>query len=97
MGPFLQLSAFARTLAVDVFPTPRGPEKIYAWATLFFLIAFFNILVMLSCPIMSSKIFGLHFLARTVYSIVLSFLLLCGCAPFIDSRHDLSPTGSRSG
>ena len=39
----IQFSAFAKTLAVDVFPTPLGPEKMYPCATLSLRIAFCNV------------------------------------------------------
>ncbi len=32
-GPFSQLRALARIRATEVFPTPRGPLKMKAWAT----------------------------------------------------------------
>jgi hypothetical protein len=32
VGPFSQLSAFARIFASDVLPVPRGPENRYACA-----------------------------------------------------------------
>jgi len=59
----------ARILATDVLPVPRGPEKMYAWATLSSLMAFFNTSVMCFCPHTSSKFFGLYFRARTRYII----------------------------
>ena len=36
VGPFTQFRAFARIRAAVVFPTPRAPEKMYAWATRLF-------------------------------------------------------------
>jgi hypothetical protein len=48
-GPFplfsLQLRAIAKMRAVVVLPTPRGPENIYAWATLLLAIAFLMVVV----------------------------------------------------
>ena len=41
--PFSQLRALARRRAELVFPTPLGPEKRYAWAILFSLIAFSSV------------------------------------------------------
>ena len=40
VGPFSQFSALATILAVEVFPTPLGPENIKAWAVLPLDIAF---------------------------------------------------------
>jgi hypothetical protein len=65
VGPFEQFNAFARILAVDVLPIPLGPEKIYACAALLVEIAFFSIRAIGSCPTRSSKVCGLHFLAKT--------------------------------
>ena len=41
VGPSSQLTARARILAAEVFPTPRGPENRYAWAILPAFIEFF--------------------------------------------------------
>src|SRR5215467_15538162 len=43
VGPFSQLRPFARIRAVVVLPTPRGPEKRYAWPIRSIWIAFCNV------------------------------------------------------
>jgi hypothetical protein len=43
-----QFTAFAKILAVVVFPTPLGPENMYACDTFLFFTAFFKTLVMWS-------------------------------------------------
>ena len=60
--------AFARILAIVVFPTPRGPLKRKAWAILSWVIAFLSVRTTCSWPRTSSKSWGLHFLAKTRYS-----------------------------
>ena len=48
VGPFSQLRALAMILAVDVFPTPLGPEKISACAIFPVDTAFFSVWVITS-------------------------------------------------
>jgi hypothetical protein len=61
-----QFTAFARIRAREVFPTPRGPVKRYAWAIRPNLREFFMVVTMWGCPITSSNFFGLHLRAITV-------------------------------
>jgi len=65
VGPAWQFNALARMRAVEVFPTPRGPEKRYAWAIFPWSIAFFRTRIIGSWPMRSSNPWGLHFLAKT--------------------------------
>jgi hypothetical protein len=65
VGPFSQLSAFAKMRAVEVFPHPRGPENKYACAIFFDSIAFFNVAATNSCPTRFSKLCGLRLVAVT--------------------------------
>ena len=64
-----QLMALAKMRAVDVFPTPRGPQKRKAWASLPLAMAFFSVVVSASCPTTDEKDIGRYFLAETWYSI----------------------------
>src|SRR4051812_25814482 len=68
VGPFTQLSAFARIRAHDVFPTPRAPVNRYACATLPDVSALVRALATCSCPIRSANCRGLYRRATTVYS-----------------------------
>lgn len=57
-SPFIglmQLTAFAKILAILVFPTPLGPAKIYACAILSSKILFLRIFTTISCPTTSSN------------------------------------------
>ena len=54
----MQLSAFARMRAIDVFPVPRGPAKRYACRTWSCSIAFDSVRTTASCPTTSSKPWG---------------------------------------
>ena len=45
VGPFIQLTAFATIRAVEVFPTPLGPDNMNAWAILPVEIAFLRVWV----------------------------------------------------
>ena len=66
-GPGLrQLMDLAKILAVVVFPTPRGPQKRYAWASCPRRMEFFRVLAMFSWPMSDSKVSGLYFLADTI-------------------------------
>src|SRR6266508_607370 len=62
-----QHRALARSRAVVVFPTPRGPVKRYAWATRPERSAFLSVRVIGSWPTTASKAKGRHFRARTRY------------------------------
>ena len=66
-GPGLrQLMDLAKILAVVVLPTPRGPQKRYAWASCPRRMEFFKVLAMFSWPMSDSKVSGLYFLADTI-------------------------------
>src|SRR5215831_15497366 len=67
VGPFSQLRPFARIRAVVVFPTPRGPEKRYAWPIRSIWIAFCRVWTIGFWPTTSSKTCGRNFLAMTWY------------------------------
>jgi hypothetical protein len=67
VGPFSQFKAFARMRAVEVFPTPRGPENKNECASRELLMALINTRVMCSCPVTASKVWGLHLRASTRY------------------------------
>ena len=54
-GPPSAFSAFARILAIDVFPVPRGPAKRYAWRTWSCSIAFRSVRTTASCPTTCEK------------------------------------------
>ena len=62
---FSQFIALAKILASVVLPTPRGPTKRYAWAVLFWMMAFFSVRTTCCCPTTSLKFCGRHFLAMT--------------------------------
>src|SRR5438270_1237759 len=66
---FRQLMAFARILAVDVFPVPRTPENRYAWATRPCSTAFFNVLAIGSCPTRSANVCDRYLRYRVWYAI----------------------------
>ncbi len=59
-GACSQLTAFAIIFAIEVFPVPRGPLNKYACAILLFFKAFLKVLVICSCPAISSKVAGLY-------------------------------------
>ena len=59
-----QLIAAARSRAEVVFPTPRGPEKRYAWASRSWETAFVRARTISSCPTTSAKERGRHFRAN---------------------------------
>src|SRR6202050_2060561 len=67
VGPFTQSKAFARIRALVVFPTPRTPEKMYACATRFEVIAFASVRVTCCCPTISLNVCGRYFRAITFY------------------------------
>src|SRR6266404_4158811 len=50
VGPFSQLSDFAKMRAVEVLPMPRGPTNRYAWARRFCATAFFSVRETCACP-----------------------------------------------
>ena len=62
----MQFIVFAKILALEVFPTPRGPQNRYAWASCPLFIEFLRVVAMLSCPTRPVKLFGLYFLADTI-------------------------------
>src|SRR5438876_6037532 len=66
-GPLSQLRPLAKMRAVVVFPTPRGPEKRYAWPIRSIWIAFCRVWTIGFCPTTSSKTCGRNFLAMTWY------------------------------
>ena len=65
VGPCSQLSALARIRATVVFPTPRVPEKRYAWAIRFVVIELTSVWTTWGWPITSSNVPGRYFLAET--------------------------------
>src|SRR5271169_3133850 len=67
VGPFTQFKALARIRALVVLPTPRTPEKMYACATRFELIAFASVRVTCCCPTISLNVCGRYFRAITLY------------------------------
>ena len=64
-----QLMVLAKIRAHVVLPTPRGPQKRKAWASLPLAMAFFSVVVSASCPTTDEKDIGRYFLAETWYSI----------------------------
>ena len=69
VGPCSQFRAFASRRAEDVFPTPLGPEKRYAWAILPLSMAFSIVETTNSCPTSFSNACGLFLVAVTSYAI----------------------------
>ena len=67
-----ELIAFANILAIEVFPTPRPPQKINECGIESLLIKLCKIKTELSCPITSSNDLGLYFLAKTICDMFLS-------------------------
>src|SRR3990172_2800993 len=65
-GPLTQFNDLAKTLAVVVFPVPRGPANKYAWAIRFSLIALDRVVTICSCPAISDRDPGLYLRAKTV-------------------------------
>ena len=63
---FIQFIVFAKMRAVLVLPTPRGPQKRYAWANCPLLMEFLRVVAMLSWPIRERKLLGLYFRADTI-------------------------------
>src|SRR5215216_6752245 len=63
---FSQLIVLANIRAQVVLPTPLGPQNKNACANWLFLIAFFKVVVMCSCPTTVSKVWGLYFRAETI-------------------------------
>src|SRR5579875_553523 len=61
-----QLMVLAKMRAQVVLPTPLGPQNKNACANWWFLIAFFKVVVICSCPTTVSKVCGLYFLADTM-------------------------------
>ena len=59
-----------------VFPTPRGPQKRYAWANFPDFTAFFKVVVSACCPITESNDKGLYLRAETIYSVSYTHLTL---------------------
>ena len=66
---FKQLIAFANNFALLVLPVPLGPVNKYAWLSLSFLITFFNVFTITSCPYTNSNVLGLYFLYNVWYAI----------------------------
>jgi hypothetical protein len=65
IGPFSQFNALANIRAVEVFPTPRGPENKNEWASRELFNAFTKTRVICSCPNTDSKVWGRHLRAST--------------------------------
>src|SRR6516225_6271556 len=74
LGP-TQLRARARIRAVVVFPTPRTPVRMKAWAIRPVAIAFDRVRTIASCPMSSAKVEGRYFRARTRYTAGESLIL----------------------
>src|SRR3954469_14879641 len=66
---FSQFSALAMMRAIDVLPTPRVPQKRYAWAMRPVSIARLSVCAMWLCPTTSSNVVERYRRARTVYDI----------------------------
>lgn len=62
---FWQFSDFAKILAVEVFPHPRGPVKRYACAICPVFIEFLSVSATNSCPAKSSNFCGRRRVAVT--------------------------------
>jgi hypothetical protein len=65
VGPFSQLTALATRRAAVVLPTPRGPVKRKAWASRPRASAFERVRTTCSWPVISAKVCGRYFRART--------------------------------
>ena len=65
VGPFSQFTALATRRAAVVLPTPRGPVKRKAWASRPRASAFERVRTTCSWPVISAKVCGRYFLART--------------------------------
>jgi hypothetical protein len=65
VGPFSQLSAFARMRALVVLPTPRTPVNRNACATRPCAIAFSSVRLTCPWPTRSLKVCGRHLRAST--------------------------------
>ena len=63
---FKQFTALAKIFAAEVLPVPLVPLNKYACPTLFDIIWFLNVLVICSCPTISSNFLGLNFLYSAV-------------------------------
>jgi hypothetical protein len=61
-----QLIVFAKIRAHVVLPTPRGPQKTNACANWLLRMAFFKVLVIVSCPTTDLNVTGRYFLAETM-------------------------------
>ena len=61
-----QLMVLAKMRAQVVLPTPRGPQKRKACASLPVAIAFFRVVVSVLCPTTLLKVVGRYFLAETM-------------------------------
>src|SRR5690606_10018453 len=68
VGPCSQFKARATIRAVVVFPTPRTPVNIKAWAMRPDSIALERVRTSASCPFNSAKVCGRYFRAKTRYS-----------------------------
>src|SRR5215210_2286908 len=69
---FSQLIVFASMRAQVVLPTPLGPQNKNACARWLFLMAFFKVVVICSCPTTVSNACGRYFLAETT-----NFSMVC--------------------
>src|SRR5574344_1101997 len=61
-----QFIDLAKILAIEVFPTPRGPQNRYACANCPLMMELRRVVAIFSCPIRESNVFGLYFLADTM-------------------------------
>ena len=62
----MQLIVLAKIRAQVVFPTPRGPQNKYAWASFWVAIAFFSVVVSARCPTTDSNVEGRYLRADTI-------------------------------
>ncbi len=71
-----QLMVFAKIRALDVLPTPRGPQNRYAWASRPESIAFFSVWVKAGCPTTVLNVSGRYLRADTIYGCSLIYNLV---------------------
>lgn len=67
------VDCFGKNSGAGGFPTPRGPQKRYAWASLLLLIAFFSVVVSESWPTTERKVEGRYLRAETTYESICSY------------------------
>src|SRR5690606_28516028 len=85
----IQFKARAIILAVVVFPTPRIPVRIKAFAIRLVFMALVTVLTNTSCPIRSSKLSGRYFKASTLYSGVFASDKIFSFIAFVALKHSM--------